>query len=103
MAFFAPSAFIPWICGSDDSMAFLATFVELVVASDLSRSSQRSLLRRTQQVICARFAPTPPQNTPKRDQASGTTTHHLTGERLDRFRDIAREIRGLPFLAFARS
>jgi len=43
------------------------------------------------------------QNTLKRDQTSETTAHHLTGERLDCYLDIAREIRGLPFLAFARS
>src|SRR6266850_4136151 len=61
------------------------------------RRSRRSPLRRTQQVICSQFAPTPPQNTLKRDQPSDTIAHHLTGERLDRFRVIACEIRGLSF------
>ena len=59
----------------------------------------------TQQVIfvCSLFAPALPQNTAQPAEPSETTAQHLSDGSPDCFRNIAREIRGLPFLAFARS
>src|SRR2546428_6450710 len=43
VAFFAPSAFIPWICGSDDSMTVLVTSKEFVIMAPARALSARTL------------------------------------------------------------
>src|SRR2546427_12447680 len=42
VAFFAPSAFIPWICGSDDSMTVPVTSMEFVVMAPARALSARA-------------------------------------------------------------
>src|SRR2546428_1242068 len=42
VAFFAPSAFIPWICGSDDSMTVLVTSKEFVIMAPARALSARA-------------------------------------------------------------
>src|SRR3989442_8000301 len=42
VAFFAPSAFIPWICGSDDSMTVLVTSKEFVIMAPARALSART-------------------------------------------------------------
>src|SRR3989441_10916513 len=42
VAFFAPSAFIPWICGSDDSMTVPVTSMEFVVMAPARALSART-------------------------------------------------------------
>src|SRR3989454_10202825 len=42
VAFFAPSAFIPWICGSDDSTTVLVISMEFVVMAPARALSART-------------------------------------------------------------